>query len=306
MHPPEFVQRLIDRYAAAIPYSRLERASAALSDSYRSGQKTADVKLAAEDRVAAYLVTRMPATYAAVFHVLREIAGRIEVRSILDLGAGAGAAMVAALQIFEGLKTLTLVEADDAFRQAGMEFVPAGKWIARDLRQCEPLPEADLVIASYSLGELGIGVLERAWQTARTALVLIEPGSPAGFRLIREARDKLLSKGAHMLAPCPGEGVCPIPPGDWCHFGQRVERSALHRRMKHATLSYEDEKFSYVAVSRADCGRVGARLIRRPIHYPGLIELVVCRGDRIASEAIQKRHKESFRRARKLSWGDPV
>src|SRR2546429_3653708 len=59
---PPHVRRSIEARAEAIGFTALKRASAALSDAYREGKPT---RLRSDDHVAAYLVTRMPATYAA-------------------------------------------------------------------------------------------------------------------------------------------------------------------------------------------------------------------------------------------------
>jgi ribosomal protein RSM22 (predicted rRNA methylase) len=106
-----------------------------------------------------------------------------------------------------------------------------------------------------------------------------------------------------MVAPCPAEDACPMRAPDWCHFAARLERTGLHRRLKHGELNYEDEKFSYVVLAKAEVPRASGRIIRRPEQRPGLIQLVVCRGQEIRTERITRRDPERFRAARKSEWG---
>ena len=42
-----------------------------------------------------------------------------------------------------------------------------------------------------------------------------------------------------------------LQPPDWCHFTQRLQRSRAHKQVKGAELPFEDEKFAYVALTRA-------------------------------------------------------
>ncbi|HMC61129.1 MAG TPA: small ribosomal subunit Rsm22 family protein, partial [Candidatus Solibacter sp.] len=175
----------------------------------------------------------------------------------------------------------------------------------------ESLPPHDLVMAAYSLGELGQPKYverwaELLWRAARVALVVIEPGTPRGYSLSLGIRDQLLKAGAHMAAPCPAAMACPLTPPDWCHFAARVERSSLHRRIKDAELGYEDEKFSYVALAREPVALPRARIIRRPRHAPGLIELRTCTPAGLGAEPVGKRDREAYRAARHAGWGDAL
>ena len=282
-------------------FSTLQRAAIALSDAYREGRL---VRLSAEERTAAYLVTRMPATYAAAQAVLREVSARIApVASILDAGAGTGAASLAARDYFPDA-SITLVERDPSFAAAARQWLPDATLLANDIARMETLPPHDLVIAAYSLGEFGAEIAVRLWQAARIALVLIEPGTPRGVQLIRKIRTALLAVGAHMIAPCPAEIPCPLADPDWCHFAARVERSSLHRRVKGGELGHEDEKFSYIALARQPVELPSARIIRHPQHRPGLIEIENCTPAGLRSERITKRDRDRFRAARKASWGD--
>ncbi len=305
---PDPAKRMIEERAEEVGFSALKRAAATLSSSYREGRSAALTRLPASERTAAYLATRMPATYAACFVVLREVRQRLgdtAISSLLDIGAGTGAASLAARHWFPDA-AVTMVERDSAFAEAARSLLPDARILSADAANLDPLPPHDLVIAAYSLGELSKPIVHRLWQAARVAAVVIEPGTPSGFSLIRTLRDGLLSAGAHMLAPCPAASTCPIVAPDWCHFAARVERSSLHRRLKEGQLSYEDEKFSYCAFSRVSLPLPDARVVRHPQHQPGLITLETCTPSGLETRRISKRDKDAFRLARKSSWGDAL
>jgi ribosomal protein RSM22 (predicted rRNA methylase) len=298
---PVAIRQRIEAQADALGFPAVQRAATALSAGYREGRTP---KLPDAERTAAYLVTRMPATYAAAYSVLREVAARIgAIATVLDAGAGTGAASLAARAHFPDA-ALTLIERDSAFVAAAHQWLPAATFLTTDIAGMSLLPPHDLVIAAYSLGEFGGGLASRLWQAACVALVLIEPGTPRGFSLIRKVRGELLDAGAHMVAPCPAATPCPLTDPDWCHFAARVERSSLHRRVKGGELGHEDEKFSYVALAREPVELPAARIIRHPQHRPGLIEIVNCTPAGVRTERVGKRDRDRFRAARKAAWGD--
>lgn len=307
--PPEIVQ-FIEERAERICAVELREACAALSAHYRRRGPTAGMRLRPETAAAAYLLMRFPATYAAAHAALAELKARLggaELESCLDLGAGPGAASLAARAVFTQLARWTLAERLEAMREAARELLTGARFLTGDLTSGDNYPEHDLVIVAYTLGELPErsreAVLTRAWRAARAALVVIEPGSPSGFAVVRQTREWLLEAGAHLAAPCPAEGPCPMAAGDWCHFAARLERTSLLRRMKAGRLSYEDEKFSYVAACRRDVLRAPARIVRRPEHAPGLVQLVICDGARIRREMVARRNP-LYKCARRSGWGD--
>ncbi|MBL8178951.1 MAG: hypothetical protein JNK48_30030 [Bryobacterales bacterium] len=306
MHLAAEIQMKVEEYAAGIPLAALEKAAAQLSEHYRAGKASGKLRMEERERVAAYLLTRFPATYAAVSAVLGQV-GDVEVESMLDLGAGAGAASLAAKERFAGLRRMTLVETDAASVAAGRAWLPDADWVCGNFAEAA-FAEHDVVLASYALGELKTAArmqaLERAWAAARRMVMVIEPGSTAGFGVVRECRDRLLEMGGRTVAPCPGDLPCPMGADDWCHFGARLERSKLHRRLKHGQLSYEDEKYSYAVVAKEGAEACAGRIVRRPAHHPGLIELTVCRGDRVAVERVNKRDRNKFGAARRAGWGE--
>jgi ribosomal protein RSM22 (predicted rRNA methylase) len=171
-------------------------------------------------------------------------------------------------------------------------------------------PAADVVVLSYAIGELteprAVKALERALALTSGALVVVEPGTPAGFARIRAVRDRLRASGAALAAPCPHDGACPMAGTDWCHFAVRLDRSRAHRQAKHAALGWEDEKFAYVVAVRDVAllrARAEARVIRRPRRDTGHVRLALCTPGGL-SDAVVTRRAPAYRAARDASWGD--
>jgi ribosomal protein RSM22 (predicted rRNA methylase) len=171
------------------------------------------------------------------------------------------------------------------------------------------LPPADLVTASYVLGELDeadrTAVVDAAAHAAAGAVLLVEPGTPDGYRRIAAARDRLVAAGLRIVAPCPHGAVCPVEPGtDWCHFAARVGRSSLHRRVKGGSLPYEDEKFAYVGAVRFGVPAPAARVVRRPQLRKGQVILDLCTpADGLGRTTVTKRQGPAYRAARDAEWG---
>jgi ribosomal protein RSM22 (predicted rRNA methylase) len=296
---PRNVRFAIETRADAVGFPALKRAASALSEAYREGKPP---RMLTDDRVAAYLVTRMPATYAAARSALDEIPA-LAISSILDIGAGSGAASLAARERFAGAPDITLIERDPSLAEAAQEWLPEARVLAADVTTLRELPPHDLVIAAYSLGEIERDLAVRLWDAARVAMIVIEPGTPRGAERIAGIREQMLALGAHIAAPCPAAMPCPLLPPDWCHFAARVERTSLHRRLKGGDLGYEDEKFSYVAVTREPVTLAGARILRHPRHLPGLIELALCTPAGPRTARVTKRDRDRFREARRAGWG---
>ena len=286
-----------------------------LTETYREADAPAAMRTPAER--AAYLMVRLPATYAAGRAALAEAELRVEElqpSSLLDLGSGPGTALWAAAEVFPSLKDFTAVERDANLVRLGKaltehrEMICNANWEIGDIRTWRTERKFDLVIASYSMGELGEAdrnkLLNRAWESCRGVLVLIEPGTRKGFGVIAKARDQLIALGAKLAAPCPHALGCPMrAAGDWCHFSVRVERTSEHRRLKQGELGYEDEKFSYVSASRLPVDQAEARVVRHPMRYSGHTKLQLCTPDGLREKTVTRSEKELYRRAKRVEWG---
>ena len=313
------LKKAIEDELAPFQQSALARASAELTRHYKSSEGAPAVKDPALR--AAYLAARLPATLAAVGRVLEEIrrlAPQIEINSLLDLGSGPGTALWATAEAYPGLPRATLVESDAAWIDIGKRLaahsehdsVREAQWVRNDLRSAFELPEHDLVVISYALGELPPSaqesLLKRALRVASRFVVIIEPGTRRGFGVINNVRSALIAAGAGILAPCPHREICPLAAaGDWCHFSQRVERTALHRHIKGGALAYEDEKFSYIVAAKdATSPTGGGRIVRHPQKHSGHVQLTLCTARGTEHRTISRSDKEKYKLARQAEWGD--
>jgi ribosomal protein RSM22 (predicted rRNA methylase) len=215
------------------------------------------------------------------------------------------------------LERVRLVDADHRMLALARELADAAplpgcagvETEARDLARLRTLASADVVVVSYALGELPetarAAFVDAAWSTTRDTLLVVEPGTSAGFERVRQARSQLLAAGARMVAPCPHADACPIASPDWCHFAARTERTRLHRHLKGGTLGYEDEKFSWVGVTRrGGVTPAAGRIIARPRVHSGFVQLRACSRDGAVDEIVSRRHGPRYRAARHASWGD--
>ena len=314
----EIPPALRDALRRQFPGGAAPAASAALSGRYRDGGRAAGPQARSPGDVAAYAVTRLPATYAAMAAVLSELRardGRFAPSSQLDLGAGLGAAVWAAAGVWGSLERLTAVELEPAMLEAGRRLAAGGpaavarcEWRRGDVAGEAPGSGFDLVTVGFVLNELDDAAasraVEHAWAATAGALVVVEPGTPGGYERILRARDRLLGLGGFTVAPCPHDRACPLGDGDWCHFAVRLPRSAEHRSAKAASAGFEDEKFAYVVVAREEGPRATARILRHPQVRGGHVRLELCTGEGVRSAVVSKRDRDAFRAARKASWGD--
>lgn len=319
MRIPHELQLAIEHETARVDRKLLAQASAHLTRQYQAADFVSPVITTAAQRVA-YLAVRLPATFAASWHVfseVRRLAPEVEIGSLLDLGAGPGTALFAAAEVFP-FQQATLIENDAALIDLGRSMVaqsslPAvrnASWLRHDLRNGLSRSPHDLVVISYTLGELPAfaeeSLVRQAWNCAQEFLVLVEPGTMRGFGVVHAARSLLIASGANILAPCPHAAPCPLAGSDhdWCHFAQRVERTSQHRQLKGGELGHEDEKFSYVVAARKNLPSAKARILRHPRKLSGHVQLTLCGPRGVQAQTITRSQKSSYKLARQAQWGD--
>jgi ribosomal protein RSM22 (predicted rRNA methylase) len=302
-------RRRIEALVEGVSRSDLAERAEAMSRRYRSHHPP---QRWTEADVVAYVATRAPATYAAVRAVLAEVAARwpsFAPMSVLDAGAGPGTAAWAAADEWPGIGSTTLLEREPAFATVGRRLDELGTWRSADLTAPADWPASDLVVLAYVTTELTDvePVVRRAYDAADEVVVVVEPGTPEGFRRLLEVRDVLISARATLLAPCPHAERCPLDPAGsgvgWCHFSQRVARSRLHREVKRANAPWEEERYCYVAFTRSSDDRRTGRVLAPPKVSKGEVTLDLCEVDGRSIRTIRRSDRAAYARARKLRWG---
>ncbi|MEH6952518.1 small ribosomal subunit Rsm22 family protein [Nitrobacter sp. NHB1] len=322
--------------------------AAAISQTYRGGGGSGAIR--SESDALAYALARMPATYAAVvacLNALREIRPDFAPDSLLDVGAGPGTATWATAQAFDSLCEFTAIDANPALRTLALDLA-ADQARLHDLRYAQSeasgglrdaAASADLVVASYVIGEMNAdrqaALADLMWAASRDMLLVVEPGTPAGYQRILDLRRRLVAQGAYVIAPCPHNEECPLvtfsakhvlgrdprmdtasreenaskqkAAPDWCHFVQRLPRSRAHKYIKGAELPFEDEKFSYVALARTPARQHPARVLAPPLVTKAGMRVKLCQPDgRAGLTTFSRRDKAAYARVRRISWGDTV
>jgi ribosomal protein RSM22 (predicted rRNA methylase) len=315
---PLILQQAIDEEAALVKGKEIVKARKELTSSYRTENIRKPCIHNSLQRTA-YLVSRMPATFAAIVFTFQKMIERseaLQIKSLLDLGAGPATSLWVALEFFLKLERATLIERDSEMIALGQRLLSKSSpsfpvtWRKADLEKPISFEPHDLVIASYSMGELdpkrAKELLLLAFQAANERLVIIEPGTPKGFRALLEIRSHLLEHKAFLQAPCPHLLTCPLKEGDWCHFSTRVSRSSLHRRMKEGSLGYEDEKFFYLIFSKKAHDLPEARILSPPLKRLKHLQFRLCTPTGIQEKIFSKKEGEIYKKMRHLRWGDSI
>jgi ribosomal protein RSM22 (predicted rRNA methylase) len=162
--------------------------------------------------------------------------------SVLDYGAGLGSGLWAASKLWgDKVQRIAAVEPNTNMRKLG-------KYLTEELNEktgnnilwvdsLSMIPgiggekgKFDLVILGYVLQEVATAkarelLIEALWTRVKDngVMVLIEPGSPKGYRFVMSFRDWIVAKDrseASIVAPCPHHKQCPLfsRPDSWCHF----------------------------------------------------------------------------------------
>ena len=318
MRIPDLLESAIEKEIQKVKITELKEIAKKLSDRYMNEKREGQTLLSKEKEALAYLGIRMPATFCAITTALKQtlkIAENCKIETVLDIGAGTGAAVWAINEQIDTDKIICL-EREEAMRKVGQELMSQSQelskveWVDADITKFEKIKGADLIVSSYMINELKEEerkkVIEKLLNLESKIILIIEPGTPEGFKNIKQIQKIALEKGANIIAPCTHQGLCKLPEDDWCHSTVRVERSKIQKILKSGDAPYEDEKFSYIAISKENLGTAQSRILRHPIIETGKITLKLCRNGNIEQKIITKKEKELFKEAKKKKCGDSI
>ena len=313
---PASLRAALEARLQGVSRNKTAERAAAISRTYRDGGNSGAIRN--EIDALAYALARMPATYAAdiaSLNALIDIRPEFSPKSLLDIGAGPGTATWAAAEAFPSLQSFALLDANDALRALALDLArESGRQVAYERGEARALlakaEAADLVVASYLIGEISeaerTSLAALMWQKTRDTLLVVEPGTPAGYARIIALRGQLIAAGAHVAAPCPHSGPCPLAAPDWCHFTQRLQRSRAHKQVKGAEVPFEDEKFAYVALTRARLTAQFSRVLAQPSLNKVEVTAKLCTPNGLEIARVPRRDKAAYAGARRWRWGSPV
>jgi ribosomal protein RSM22 (predicted rRNA methylase) len=175
-------------------------------------------------------------------------------------------------------------------------------------------------------------IIDSLWNRVNNdgVFVVIEPGSPKGFRFIHDFRNWVLSKTrdeASIIAPCPHHMECPLAARnkDWCHFSQlayKWSKDVVPKTQKAKQIF--NDKFSFLIIKKGKTPNIlysseeeaktpedksffWERILRPVIkkHRHSIIDLCTKQG-RFERRIISKSHGTigGYKTSKKLNWGD--
>lgn len=175
-----------------------------------------------------------------------------------------------------------------------------------------------------------VRLLETAWERVAKGglLVIFQPGSPRGFRMIHDTREWFRNEKKEgtwrFVAPCSHNGVCPLSKKAdwWCNFEQKAERYQKEVLPGKKTKNFDYERFSYIVILKESQDEKSdpvpkkdvaaesfkwSRVIRPAIKRSGHAIMDLCTPEGEFKRLIVSRsdgQKAGWRRAKKIKWGD--
>ncbi|KAF9312614.1 37S ribosomal protein S22 [Podila horticola] len=215
----------------------------------------------------AYIAAMSPTTYSAISNVLEEVNRRVpdlDPKTILDFGTGPGTAIWAANEVWKKPIQYTGVDTSMAMLETAEMILDSLSTSGEAIKNVAFKPfmshgpkaqKFDVVMSAFVLSELTSPALRRStlehlWNSTNDMLILIDRGTPSGFKILAEAREQILGLDVDLYKPKP----------KYDNFGNilpQEEPDPLEpahvlapRKTKHSKENFEDAKYTYVVLRK--------------------------------------------------------
>lgn len=313
MELPIEIQEILEKKIVNIKSKYLNEIFDKLSNDYIKNTGTGKEFLLNKDYVLVYALSRFNATFSVVDFVLNKFDEYIkqDIETLLDVGGGMAIATINALYHFN-IQNVDIIERNKNMIELGKEFLSKYdinyQYINQDVNNFSSNKKYDMVICSYFLSELNennrLKVVKKLLENTEKYLVIVDIGTPQGYKNILQIKKLLTNSGAKVMLPCPNAD-CPLDNNDWCHFVTRVNRTKINKLVKNAVVPYEDEKFCYLIIGKENSFLQNNVVLRHPIKEKNKVDLVVCEKGSIKNYSINKKDL-LYKKARKIKIGDEL
>ena len=303
---------LLEDMASSYKPSNLKKVAGEISKNYLNNKKDNKTFILSKEFAITYGIIRLPATFAALTHVFERTLSlyKNSIKTVLDLGSGMGAVPLVLSNLYPNNDfNFTLIERDNDMREIGNKLLTHKNknfiYIDDDIISFDIKAKYDLIIFSYSFNEFSKSNQEnliKKYLPFAKLLIIVDPGTPECYQSLMNIKC-LVSPEYNIVAPCMYKNGCPLE-NDWCHFVTRLSRSSLHRYLKDADAPYEDEKFTYLAISNEITNNDCSRLIRHTLNNTNSITLKLCNKSGIVIKEVYKKDKSDYKKAKKIKIGD--
>ena len=183
MDIPQELKEVIEKAMHGVEHSKIIEESQNISKKYRENNGTGEKLVTRQSEAIAYAISRMPATYCAVYSALSKILknNSFNIKNILDVGAGTGSATWAIKELIK-VNQITCLEREKEMLKLGEKlmqensFLQKVKWKEFDLVNDELTEKADFVVVSYVINELKEEdrkiVLSKLWNAVNQILLI--------------------------------------------------------------------------------------------------------------------------------------
>jgi len=291
----------------------LQNISKKISERYMLSSFNDNKNITSEMEAKVYANMRMPATFSTSYNVLNELSKNysFSISSICDFGGGTGSTLIAVKSLFPNVQNLTMIERDKHMINISKELIDFEyKLVEKDFIKDDIEQSSDLSIFGYTMNEVSdndlFNVIDKVWSKTNKALVIVDPGTPVCYKRLQTIKQYLKDKGGFVLAPCPKCEKCYLGENDWCHFVTRISRSKTLKDLKMGDSPFEDEKYTYLIVSKTDERRDYSRVLRHPQLNSGFVDIKLCTHEGVKNLRVTKSNKELYKTTRKAKSGDII